>query len=232
VRERLLYDLTPSVLGDAMPWNDPHTAAPALWAYRVEDGFAFDVSVAPGPEDKQQRSGLEDYLLWRYRVETGTSTLCNYGHFHPQFTRPSNKRAGTAMQRLPKGEVNPNSGPSADPLPLQGAPLEPDWMTLDWTEPVSLEPPSASGLPGTPGIYKIIASTGERVLYIGETTDLRGRIRSHARRDWDEASPFISTYAFSEDRPAYQRRELETDLLGGYYHLTGESPACQYGNLP
>ena len=232
VRERVLYDLAPSVLGDSMPWNDPHTVAPALWAYRVEDGFGFDVSVAPGPEDKQQRNGLEDCLLWCYRVETGTSTLCNYGRFHPRFSRPSNKQEGTAMQRLPEGEANPDSGPSTDPLPHHGEPFEPDWMTLDWTEPAALDASSASGLPGAPGVYKILGASRERVLYIGETTDLRRRIRRHARRDWGETSPLISTCALSGDHPAYQRRELETDLLGGYYYLAGEPPACQYGNLP
>jgi hypothetical protein len=31
---------------DDPPWNDPHTAAPALWAFRIEDGLQYELSVA------------------------------------------------------------------------------------------------------------------------------------------------------------------------------------------
>ena len=31
---------------DEPPWNDPHTAAPGLWAWRIEEGLGYQVSVA------------------------------------------------------------------------------------------------------------------------------------------------------------------------------------------
>ena len=58
-----------------MPWNDPHTAAPNLWAWRQEKGWDYEVSVASTPElTRQNREGLECLLLWQYRLEKGEST--------------------------------------------------------------------------------------------------------------------------------------------------------------
>ena len=30
---------------DNPPWNDPHTAAPALWAWKIENNYRYEVSV-------------------------------------------------------------------------------------------------------------------------------------------------------------------------------------------
>jgi hypothetical protein len=32
---------------DLMPWNDPHTAAPSLWAWQDAEGFAYECSATP-----------------------------------------------------------------------------------------------------------------------------------------------------------------------------------------
>jgi hypothetical protein len=47
------------VYGDEMPYNDPHTAGPALWAHRIETGETFEVSVAVLEVDKADRMGRE-----------------------------------------------------------------------------------------------------------------------------------------------------------------------------
>jgi hypothetical protein len=47
------------VYGDVMPYNDPHTAGPALWAHRIEFGETFEVSVAVLEVDKADRMGRE-----------------------------------------------------------------------------------------------------------------------------------------------------------------------------
>ena len=43
------------VYGDEMPYNDPHTAGPALWAHRIEFGETFEVSVAVLDVDRADR---------------------------------------------------------------------------------------------------------------------------------------------------------------------------------
>ena len=41
LRERL--GALGGVYGDVIPYNDPHTAGPALWAHRIEFGETFEV---------------------------------------------------------------------------------------------------------------------------------------------------------------------------------------------
>ena len=43
---------------DNPPWNDPHTGAPGLWAWRIEDGLDYEVSVA-GTSDPGSCNRLE-----------------------------------------------------------------------------------------------------------------------------------------------------------------------------
>jgi hypothetical protein len=41
LRERV-RSLAVNLYRDEPPWNDPHTAAPGLWAWRVEEGYEYD----------------------------------------------------------------------------------------------------------------------------------------------------------------------------------------------
>jgi hypothetical protein len=77
---------------DDPPWNDPHTAAPLLWAYRHEDGLKYEVSVAVMDTDYPTRQCIEDSLLYLHRNEHGQSTLCNHARLHPFWSRPSNRK--------------------------------------------------------------------------------------------------------------------------------------------
>lgn len=79
LRERL-GDLRRNTMAELMPYNDPHTAAPSLWAWRHAAGLEFECSAAPvtftdnQEEARKYREGLEFYLLWQYRLEFGSST--------------------------------------------------------------------------------------------------------------------------------------------------------------
>lgn len=56
-----------------MPFRDPHTAAPCLWAIRDRDGPAFEVSTATPSFATygQDRKGLEKALIAIVRREMG-----------------------------------------------------------------------------------------------------------------------------------------------------------------
>lgn len=84
---------------DSSPWNDPHTAAACLWAWKKEEDVSYSVSVAVTALSTVDRQCLEDQLLFRYRQEKGRSTLANHGHFHPKWIRPSSKSKGRSMQK-------------------------------------------------------------------------------------------------------------------------------------
>jgi hypothetical protein len=78
LRERMRA-LRADVLSPEMPFNDPHTAAPSLWALRHSEGMEFACSVASTTLADHDREALECWLLWKYRLEKGESTRCNHG---------------------------------------------------------------------------------------------------------------------------------------------------------
>jgi hypothetical protein len=104
-RERV-RSLAANTYGQSPPWNDPHTAASGLWAWRVEEKLEYEFSVASKSLGYAERQCYEDILLYGYRLERGESTLCNHGRFHRWWSRPSNKTTGVSMRRL-EGTDNP-----------------------------------------------------------------------------------------------------------------------------
>lgn len=208
-----------------MPWNDPHTAAPNLWVWRQEQGWDYEVSVATTPElTRQNREGLECLLLWRYRLERGESTLCNHGRFHPNYIKSSDRSKGQRGRKLDANEPrNPAGGPSCPPLKPLNTHTSSDWMGLSWTAFKELS--VAKFAPAEPGVYKIVDSKSQELLYLGETNNLRNRVNSHKRKFIDAAFSYTK---LSKEIPYHQRLEIENDLIGYHYYLTGKSPICQF----
>jgi hypothetical protein len=211
---------------EEMPWNDPHTAAPNLWVWRQEQGWDYEVSVAATPAiTRQKRQGLECLLLWRYRLERGESTLCNHGRFHPDYVKSSNRLKGIRGRKLDSNETrNPAGGPSSPPLRPLNTHMSSDWMGLSWTEFEKLK--TASLLPADPGVYKLVDLANHALLYVGETDNLRSRLNQHKRKFLDTVFSYVT---LSSEMLHYERLEIENDLIGYYYYMTGKSPICQFG---
>jgi hypothetical protein len=62
-----------------MPYRDPHTGAPALWALLHAQGCTFEASVLPVQGDTRYRKGLEALALALYRQGCGESPTVNFG---------------------------------------------------------------------------------------------------------------------------------------------------------
>ena len=207
---------------EAMPYNDPHTAAPNLWAWRQEKEWSYEVSVTETDLSRQTREAYECYLLWQYRLESGQSTLCNHGRFHKDHIK-SGPRSSTARGRKLRNneDRNPSGGPSSSPLHSLNKPISQSWMGLEWSPIKSLT--IRETVPNSNGLYKIIKENN--VVYIGETEFLFNRLRSHNRNFQEH------TYSFSLLDPiilSYQRHELENDLIGNYYQIYKKSPDRQF----
>jgi len=234
LRERL-GDLRRNTMKDVMPYNDPHTAAPSLWAWRHAEGIEFECSAAPvtladkKEEARKLREGLEFYLLWQYRLEADTSTWCNHGRFHPRYVKSTDRKKGFRGYRVADEEPdNPAGGPSLLPLQLVATPFAPNWMGLVWSNYTPLGQRSfLSGVPQSPGVYKIVDPNEEALLYVGESGNLRTRLNTHAAKDWQHQTVFFSYVPLPAHTPAYQRHEIENDLLGGFYALTRNIPLFQ-----
>jgi|SRR5215469_15751601 len=236
LRERL-GDLRRNATQAMMPFNDPHTAAPSLWAWRHAEGIDFECSAAPvkladTPEEARRlREGLECYLLWQYRLATGSSTVCNHGRFHARYTKSTDRKKGLRGHRLPDdAPAHQAAGPSMPPLTLRATPFDPSWMGLSWSSPFIPQQASFNKVPSSPGLYKICDDQAKTLLYIGESKDLRIRLTTHTRKVWDHIVPCFSYIQLSDTCLAYQRHEWENDLIGAYYAVTKQVPLFQFLN--
>jgi len=181
--------------------------------------------------EKQARYGFEDMLLWRYRLEKKESTLCNYGRFHPRYYRSTNRREGRPGGVLsPTSQINPASGSSFPSLKPHGSPNEPDWMNLVWSPIGNLKNIDLTQIPRQSGIYKLWDQYTKQLLYIGESSNLQSRLRSHSRKNWGPFLVQTAFYASEQGMLPHQRHEVESDLLGSFYYTEKSTPVFQYIN--
>ncbi|RKD86249.1 hypothetical protein ATJ93_4666 [Halopiger aswanensis] len=135
--------LARGVYADEMPYRDPHTAAPCLWAVRDRYGPALEVSYAvpPAAEDKQERKAIEAALIALARREMGESPTANFGRIIDGYKQSSYSKDGIVGGPLPEGETEPNSAPGRGPVPWTNTErvTGPTWMGLEWSEPYRLE---------------------------------------------------------------------------------------------
>ncbi len=208
-----------------MPYNDPHTAAPSLWAWRDAEGLNFECSATPITCSDNERKAIECYLLWQYRLERGRSTVCNHGHFHPLYSKSKNGSTRYRGSRLSAGNIYAISGSSLPPLHENAVPLEPTWMQLSWSNKYHLHITNLQNIPTSPGVYKIFDADTSEMLYIGESESLRKRFRDHYQKVWDCLNPIFSFYELPNTTTlSYHLLEIENDLIGAYYHQTKVVP--------
>lgn len=229
LRERLVA-LIRNTVDDSehMPYNDPHTAAPSLWAWRDAEGLNFECSVASVPSTltTEKREAFECSLLWRYRLEFGASTRCNHGRFHPHYVKSKNRSNGFRGGPLPVTEKNPAWGPSYPPLSQVGTPQDTNWMTLQWTPLAPLSPAYLSHLSDSPGVCKLLNAEKQLVL-VELDQHIMTFLARLCQRTWRTTEISFSVVEFPPDIPPYQLREIKNDLIAGYYSLTRQPPQEQ-----
>lgn len=230
LRERLRA-LRSGVYAQEMPYNDPHTAAPNLWVWLKEEGYEYEFSFLVSDLDTPQRQGLEDFFLWSHRKEFGFSTLCNYGRFHKQWIKPTNKKQGRKGERFSGGRFNSSGLTSSDVLKHIGKSNDVSWMGLDWSEPSLLNTVSVNMLGNAPAVYRIMDSLSREVIYIGETKELQSRLKSHAKKLWKGEKTLFSFAQDIDLSQAHLRHEIEVDLIGAYFEENQRVPCFQYGQL-
>lgn len=99
-------------------------------------------------------------------------------------------------------------------------------MGLDWTEPKSLTEVSKD-IPATDGVYRIWnRATLKPIEYIGESANLRSRLRTHSR-ERDESLHFSCAVPSYIDAK-HKRLEAETDLIGAHWLAIGKPPSDQH----
>jgi hypothetical protein len=129
---------------------------------------------------------------------------------------------------LPEGDSGSYAEPGIPPLDWESydEPTAGDWMGLTWTDPKPLSEVD-NEIPAEDGVYRIWNADSPLPLeYIGETANLRSRLRTHSReRDVD----LLFAYATPGSIDAkHKRLEAETDLLGAHWIAVRAPPSDQH----
>jgi hypothetical protein len=231
------------VYKEEMPYADPHTAAPALWALRHATGCDFECSVVPIEGSTPWRKGMEAVAIALYRQEFGQSPTIEFGRIMAGY-RPSsgnNSRLAAVGKRFrggPSDEPHFRHVPGIAPAgPLAGDPHGVSWGGHTWSAWIPLHQLDVVEAVTGSGLYRIRGDEDVKLLYIGQgkvpdrPLAHLGKIRqadhrqgpifaAHSRLEWSAV--------VNEDWHQHQRLELENDLIAAHILTTGEVPAAQF----
>jgi len=237
LRERL--GALKGVYGELMPYNDPHTAGPALWAHRIDTGETFEASVAVLEVGKADRMGREALEVTKQRIIDGCSPAYNFGRMPHGWTKStSNNRRLIETGKRSRGrrmtaEELAAAGPDpsvSPPATLEGDVRSADWMGLDWRE-ADRSPPGRDDV----GVYRIGASLHGELDYIGQGL-IAARGSAHATSWLTELAAEGSAGRPDRmwdwvglDLTARQLLEVENDLIAGHVVVFARPPRVQFG---
>ncbi len=226
--KRRISQLISETSKQEMPFRDPHNGAPCLWAWQKEEGLNFEFSYAEFENSEIMKRTVEHHLFWKYRLEVGESPLCSFGKFHKNYKISSQRFKKMHGCRL-ENEINKAGLKSHKPLLINGNFFKNNWMGLEWAESKTLDMANVKALGVQPSVYKIF--TTQELLYIGETRKLKSRLTDHAKKSWSCSEVYFSFSPQDDDILPHQLKEIENDLIAGYYEQTKRPPLWQFQNL-
>ena len=205
-----------------MPYNDPHTAGPGLWALLQDDGrdseFSF-LCLGPSQAERRFRKGLECLVIWRHRQDVGQSPTLNFGRMPVGWTKSSGRAKGVRGYRE-SGDQRVSD--RVDVISDDSDPRSNVWHGLTWLGEEMLTSSVQSV-----GVYRASEASGDRLTYIGQSKNVASRIRNHKsnarfsetlRWDWVDTPDLDKT----------ERLELENDLIASHVSTFGEPPLAQF----
>jgi hypothetical protein len=223
-----------------MPYRDPHTAGPGLWALRDSMGASFEVGFCEVDGDTQWRNALEDVAIALHGERHGASPTLNFGKMPDgyQMSSGNNARLVAAGKRFrggPSDKAGAEHEAGIGPIgSLDADTTGPRWCGHRWCEWRRLTAEAISAALRGSGLYRI-AGNGS-IVYIGEG-NLKARLRAHAAKltagtPQGEVLAAAAAPKFSSVAGAAwnrrQRLELETDLIAAYVLAERAAPAAQF----
>lgn len=235
LRERL--GALHGIFGDVMPYSDPHTAAPGMWALLQDGKGPFRVSTIVVEGDKAKRLSYECLAISMHRAEFGMSPTLNFGRMPPGWTKSSpNNRSLAEQGRRSRGgrDYTSLSAPSLPVLGrLAGSPMSRDWIGLQWSQwrPIS----STDASPDKGGVYRIGRSQENHLTYIGQGR-IRSRLLAHQRKATSKTGGgrgfaqegMMASWVALERLERAQLLEIENDLIASHLLTQGRSPSAQF----
>jgi hypothetical protein len=221
-----------------MPYADPHTAAPALWAMRHGDGCDFEASVVVVTEVDQIRRALEATAITLYRMESGRSPAANFGRMPAVYRKSTGNNAQLAASgRRMRGGPDPLAPHAVNSAPVSGVlgtdPEVAGWMGWAWS-PWMPVVEAAQMAVGT-GLYRLCRTGASGLVYVGQG-GIAGRLRSHwakaTRQGHPQAPWFTGDLAASwVELPGMAMVNLlenENDLIASHVLALGRAPWAQF----
>jgi hypothetical protein len=229
------------IYDDEMPYRDPHTAAPALWALLHRESCEFEVSVVPVDGDVPWRKGLETVAIALYRQERGRSPTVNFGRMPSGYVMSSANNAslvasGKRFRGGPSDVVTASHFAGVAPVGrLDGESQSRDWGGHGWSEWIPLD--EWRRAPVGIGLYRIRGLT-DGLVYVGQGA-MRARLSAHRRKTLDPASTKPQDVVLRRHRPLewsavegswepHQRLELENDLIAAHVLELARVPPAQF----
>ncbi len=229
-----------SVYKPQMPYRDPHTAAPALWALRDCEGCNFEVSVTVVEGTVVERKALEAVAITLYRLEAGRSPTANFGRMPVGYRASTGNNAQlVAAGRRDRGGRDPTALCTAPSVPVAGAlggkPHAADWMGWSWWGWVAVS--EVFGSAGGAGLYRlrIAVSCNGGLLYVGEG-NIAARLRAHVakatrhgHRQRDHFSGELeASWVELPGVATVNLLEHENDLVASHVLDAGHAPRAQF----
>jgi hypothetical protein len=230
------------VYAELMPYRDPHTTGPALWALYHQTGDDFEVSVVPGEGPTPCCKGLEALALALYRQEHGSSPTIEFGRMSSGYHASSsyNRRLllpGRVFRGRPSEETDASHVPGIPPTsPLTGDPHTGYWGGHEWIPWIPLTDIAAYRPQGS-GLYRIRGRETVSLLYIGQGI-ITSRLLAHLPNTgipghpqgqlFAAAGPLECSWVVRDKWLPHQRLELENDLIASNLLVTDDIPVAQF----
>ena len=242
VRQRL--GMLNGVYGEVMPYRDPHTVGPALWAMRDKNGCEYEASVCPLPDaSTPHRKGLECMAIAHHRQERRQSPTFNFGRMPEGYRMSShnNARLIASGRRYRGGKTDQvedsHQAGIAPSGPLNGPSAGSYWLGLGWSEWLPVSDIGTIGDSGDIGLYRMRRNGASTLSYVGEGK-IRDRVKAHMGKGGDlkhpqyhsfrDAGSLEFAYVVCPDLLRHQRLEVETDLIGAHVLEHGAVPLAQF----
>lgn len=218
-----------------MPYRDPHTAAPTLWALRDRDRIEFEVSTAHLSSTKVERLALEAVAITAHRIQHGTSPIANFGGGIAGYRlSSSNNSALVSAGKRFRGGPDPlvtASKSVAVPGTIFSEVTSADWLGLTWSP---WEPFAAAKCGPLSGLYRIRRAFEDDLVYVGQGR-IQDRIRAHLAKasqpDNRQAPYFTGAIEVSWVVLEIETRsllELENDAIASHRLMRGIAPLAQF----
>ena len=228
------------IYGELMPYNDPHTAGPALWALLKDKKVDLEVSVFTLPSDtKFNRKGMECFAIYCHRKQFGFSPSFNFGRMPVGYSKSSQNnaalvKAGKRFRGSETKQVLNCHNQSAKIIQDINA-VWGEQRPIGWSSWQSAKLANFSFDPS--GVYVIKSIGNKSATYVGEG-NIVSRLKSHLAKGRSDTHPQRDSFCDPEELyfsfletshlEKNQMLEIENDLIGCHVGLFGFPPVAQF----